>query len=181
MSQTLRDQLLKAGLVSRKQVHQADRQIGQQQFKQSKGRKKDSQDDLRNQSVRQAQAIKATRDRELNRQKQARAELKAREAQLKQLVAQHRLPDIASDDFYNFVDDGKVRRIPADAAVRARIVRGDLCVVRSGPGYVLVPSDAAIRIRECCEKAVINLDSERDNAGIDKYYEEFKVPDDLVW
>ncbi len=74
MSESLRDQLLKAGLVSEKQARQAERESGQQKYRQGKRPKKDRA--ARAQSAPDpGLAAKAERDRELNRRRQQRAHL----------------------------------------------------------------------------------------------------------
>ena len=181
MSQSLRDQMLKAGLVTKKQVRQADRKSGQQQFEKSRGKKKRAGEEQADQIAQQAQAAKAARDRELNRKRQARAEEKARRAQLRQLVEQHRLPKIETDEHYNFTDGRKIRRVPVDAALRARILSGDLIVVRVEGTYELVPAAVAERIRAFDTSALIPLDTPRGDAEQDERYKDFEVPDDLIW
>lgn len=99
MSLSLRDQLLKAGLVNEKQVKQA----GKQQQKQQRLEKKNQveKDDSQRQAALQAQAEKVARDQELNRQQQEKAEQKARSAQIKQLIDSSRLPKLTTEDYYN--------------------------------------------------------------------------------
>jgi uncharacterized protein YaiL (DUF2058 family) len=181
MTDSLAEQLLKAGLVTKKQAQQAERQTGKQQFQKTRGRKKGSQGNSAR-VVPAAQAAKAARDRELNREQQARVEIKAREARLQQLVEQHRLPALESDDFFNFVDEGKVRRLPVDGSRRERMVRGDLRIVRLGQRYEVVPAALADRIRDISEGALIEPGlSGSAEANVDENYRHFEVPDDLIW
>jgi uncharacterized protein YaiL (DUF2058 family) len=63
-------------------------------------------------------AEKVKRDQELNRQQQEKAEQKARAAQVKQLIEATRLPKLTTEDYYNFVDDKKVKRIAVNALMR---------------------------------------------------------------
>ena len=65
------------------------------------------------------------------------------------------MPRVESDDYYNFVDGAKIRRIAVDADQRRRILNGDLIIVRCEGRYNLVPADAAARIRERDERAVL--------------------------
>ena len=182
MSQSLRDQLLKAGLVSEKQARQAERESGQQQYKQSKRPKKDRA--ARAQSAPDAAglAAKAERDRELNRRRQQRAEAKAREAELRQLLDQLRLPKPESDDYFNFVDGGKVRRVPVDPVLRGRLVRGEVLIVRCAGRYELLPVDSADRVRKRHADALVQLEPPTGRQPEqDDLYKDFEVPDDLVW
>jgi hypothetical protein len=181
MSESLRDQLLKAGLVSEKQARQAERESGQQKYRQGKRPKKDRA--ARAQSAPDpGLAAKAERDRELNRRRQQRAEAKARESELRQLLDQLRLPKPESDDYFNFVDGGKVRRVPVDPALRGQIVRGEVLLARCAGRYELLPATSADRVRERHADALVPLESQTGaQTENEDWYKGFEVPDDLVW
>jgi hypothetical protein len=179
MSLSLRDQLLKAGLVNEKQVKQA----GKQQQKQQRLEKKNQveKDDSLRQAALQAQAEKAARDQELNRQQQEKADQKAKAAQIKQLIESSRLPMLTTDDYYNFVDEKKVKRIAVNAMLRDKLSRGSLAVVRHGGGYEIIPRDAALRIQERDPRRVVLLNTQTEEPDADDPYAAYKVPDDLMW
>ena len=182
MSVSLRDQLLQAGLVNEKQAKEAERQ--QQQQQQGRQRLPKQQRGLASEqelAARQAQQAKTARDQELNRQKQQQADKKARLAQIRQLVEQSRLPKVDSDEFYNFVDGNKIRRIAADASMRERLGRGEIAIVRYDGGYEWVPAAAAARIRERDERAVVADGVAAESAHTEDVYQAFVVPDDLMW
>ncbi|BCD84255.1 hypothetical protein PSm6_06620 [Pseudomonas solani] len=179
MSLSLRDQLLKAGLVNEKQVKQA----GKQQQKQQRLEKKNQveKDDSQRQAALQAQAEKVARDQELNRQQQEKAEQKARSAQIKQLIDSSRLPKLTTEDYYNFVDDKKVKRIAVNDMVRDKLSRGSLAIVQHGGGYEIIPRDAALRIQERDPRRILLLNTPTEEADADDPYAAYKVPDDLMW
>jgi hypothetical protein len=182
MSDSLRDQLLKAGLVTRKQAVQAERQQHQQQHRQTKGHKPQPEDEARRRAVEQAKAAKAARDQELNRQRQISAEAQARMAQVAQILAAHRLPKPESDEYFNFVDRGKVRRMPVTAELRERIVAGKVLIVRCAGRYELVLPEVADRVRERDPRALVALPAPgAQPAAADDPYKDFAVPDDLMW
>jgi uncharacterized protein YaiL (DUF2058 family) len=179
---SLRDQLLKAGLVNEKQAREAERQ--QQQTQQGRQRLPKQQRGLASDqqlASRQAQQAKTARDQELNRLQQQTADKKARLAQVRQLIEQSRLPKLDTDEFYNFVDDNKIRRIAADAARRDRLTRGEIAIVRHDGGYEWVPAATAARIRERDERAVVVAGVTVQSAPTDDAYQGFAVPDDLMW
>ena len=70
MSMSLRDQLLKAGLVKEKQVKQAGKQQKKQERLEKKGQVE--VDDARQQAALLIRTEKLARDQELNRQQQAK-------------------------------------------------------------------------------------------------------------
>jgi uncharacterized protein len=181
MSLSLRDQLLKAGLVTEKQVQQTERQQKREQFQQPRGRRKPDSPTPQQLAAQKAQAEKAARDAELNRRKQEKAERKARFAQIKQLVEQHQVPRVETDDFYNFVDGTKIRRVAVTTELRERLIRGELAIVRNEGRYAFVPAAIVSDIRARVERAVIhhNVPAAGDNG--DDPYKDFVVPDDLMW
>ncbi|PZN34834.1 MAG: DUF2058 domain-containing protein [Proteobacteria bacterium] len=175
MSMSLREQLLAAGLGTKKQAKQAEHQERRQ------ARNK-AREEERRRAAREAQAAKAARDQELNRRRQEAAERKALYAQIKQLVEQNRVARPTGDDYipFNFIDRGKVRRIAVDAPLRERISRGELVIVRCEGRYDLVPAEIAERIAERDARAVVRLKEEEQPDENDPY-KDYVVPDDLIW
>jgi hypothetical protein len=182
MNLSLREQLLQAGLVTEKQAKQAERGKSQQKHREAKGVKPPPPPEPAR-AAQQAQAAKLLRDQELNRKQQEKAARKARAAELRQLVEQSRVTRPESDDYYNFVDGGRIHRLQVTPELRARIVAGSLCIVRYDGRYDLVPADAIERIRERHPEAIVAVPaSEPDAAPVaDDPYKDFVVPDDLTW
>ena len=179
MSLSLRDQLLKAGLVNEKQAKQA----GKQKQKQQRLEKKNQVevDDSQQQAALQAKAEKLARDQELNRQQQEKAQQKAIAAQIKQLIESARLPKINGEDYYNFVDDKKVKRIAVNSLMRDKLSRGSLAIVQHGGGYEIIPREAALKIQERDERRIVLLNTPADGPDEDDPYAAFQIPDDLMW
>jgi len=181
---SLRDQLLQAGLVSEKQVKQAEQQQKRDRFQGNKqtGRKQREQQEAARLAEQQRVAeAKAAKDAELSRKREEKAAAKARWAEIRQLVEQHRIARPESDDYYNFVMHGKVGRIAVDATLRERIVAGSIAIVRCDGRYELVPEDVGARIGEREPRAVVPRPSEQPAAPVDDAYKDFVVPDDLTW
>jgi uncharacterized protein len=128
-----------------------------------------------------AQAAKVARDQALSRKQQEKAQKKALQAQIKQLIEQNRLPQAESDEPYNFVDDSKIRRITMNAANRGALTRGEIFIVRHEGRYDLVPAAIAARIRERDAAAVVTIVAAAESSPIDEAYKGFEVPDDLIW
>jgi len=179
MSMSLRDQLIQAGLVSEKQARAATEHKRAPQV----SRKKPPPLSEQQRRLQQAQAEKTARDQALNRKQLEKAERRARRAEVRQLVEQHRVAPIESEDWFNFVDGTRIKRLAVTPVVRASILSGDLVIVRSDNRYDLVPSAAADRIRERDPTAVIKLDPAVATAAVveDADYQNFVVPDDLMW
>jgi len=97
MSMSLRDQLLKAGLVNEKQSQEAERQQRQQR-RERQQLPKDKRD-LASEAelaARQAQLAKSTRDRELSRRQQDEADKKAHRAQIEHVPHARPQPEFRS-------------------------------------------------------------------------------------
>ena len=184
MSMSLREQLLAAGLVSKKQAQQADQQQKQKHHHHAKtspkGKPGPSNEAKR--EAEQARAAKAARDQELNRKRQEAAEQKAKADQIRQLIADNKLPKLETDDYFNFVDRGKVRRMAVDPQRRQQLIDGQLSIVRFEGRYDVVAPDVAERIRERNARAVVSLnDASAPVPAEDDPYKDFVVPDDLQW
>ncbi len=187
MSLSLREQLIQAGLVSKKQVKQANHQE-RHQPKHQQSRNKPEPVSEEKLAAQRAQAAKIARDLELNRKQREKAEKKARRAQIKQLVERERVPALLeSEEYYNFMDGKRVRRMAVDAPRREQLIRGELVIVRYHGFYAVVPAATARRIRELDEQAIVSADSppaddQKDPAADeDDPYKDFVVPDDLTW
>jgi uncharacterized protein len=181
MSLSLRDQLLKAGLVNEKQVKQVEQQQGQREHGQKKRNLPPPPD--RNAAARKAQAEKAARDQALEATRRAKAERKARRAGIHQMVEQGRIPRIESEDQFNFVDGRKIRQFAVNAELRLRINNGELLIARHGGFYALVPKELGERIRERDAEMIVELraSGSSDAPAEDDPYKDFVVPDDLTW
>ncbi len=171
MSMSLREQLLAAGLGKKKQAEQDQRKAKEQQ-----------RIAAQKQAAQAAQAEKAARAQALQQRRQEEADRKERWTQIKQLIEQHRLPKVESDDYFNFVSRGKVRRLAVDAPLREKIIGGELVIVRCEGKHDVVPRDIGERIRGYDARAVIALqDSAAGAPAEDDPYKDYVVPDDLKW
>ena len=187
MSLSLQEQLLKAGLINENQIKKAEQQRKQTQHQQQKQRHDPKvQQRAQQEAAARAkeQAERKARDLELNRKKREAQERNARFAEIRQLIEQHRLPRIDSEEFFNFIHNKKVHRMAVDAGLRTKLQSGELKIVRYSPGYAVVTPDIAARIAEREASQVVDLSvtsTEDSSTEIDEAYKDFVVPDDLMW
>ncbi len=181
MGNSLRDQLLKAGLVDKQKLKQVEREKHKQARQRRSG---GAAANAGKQQADRALAEKAARDRELNRQRAAQAERKAIEAQIRQLIEANRLPKNDGDIAYNFLDGTKVRRLYVTAATHQQLVHGKLAIAKLNGRYDIVPKDVADKIRQRDAAYVV----ERQGQGQEPQppdandpYADYQVPDDLMW
>ena len=180
MSKSLKEQLLAAGLVQQKQVHQADKQKHKQARQQPKV--KVAAPTPAQLEAQQAQAAKAARDRELNRQRQADRERRALIVQLEQIIDSQRLSTQGGETPFRFVVKSKIKKVYVTVDQHAALVKGTLGVVRFREAFAVVTRETAERIAERDARTMLVLrDGSEPDILEDPDYADYKVPDDLMW
>jgi hypothetical protein len=176
---SLQEQLLKAGLVKEQRLKET-RTDKRKTVKQT-GKRGPQANDPARLAAEQARAEKATRDRELNRQRQEEAARRARENEIRQLIHTHRVVREGGDLAFNFQDGTTLKRLYVNRDQHARLVDGRLAVVRQDAFYELVPAEIAERIRDRDPRLIlVHNQPAKPPDGADPYAE-FQVPDDLMW
>lgn len=200
MAESLRDQLVKAGLATASQAKQAERQISAEQraarkpdggakkrSDQQQGGKKTgaSNPDKVRARARQIQAEKQKKDQALAAARNEKAAAKALRAEIRQIILSNdqRSTEKHEDDVpYNFLHGKKIKRIYIPKAQVDALSNGTLAIVNNDGRYHLVSSEVAERLRDKNPKCVIAAhDSTKEAEPEDEYYARFKVPDDLDW
>jgi len=180
MGNPFQDQLLKAGLVSKKQVHKAKQEKNQQKKKQRTSNEKVV--DENKLKAHQLKEAKVKRDRELNKQKENQARQKATSAEINQLITDNCVSrDENCDLVYNFEHDKKVKRIYVNAELKDQIVRGKLGIARIEGRYELVTKTIAEKIQQRNAKRVVIYSDEQKSVDENDPYAEYEIPDDLTW
>lgn len=183
MGNALQDQLLKAGLVNEKQLKKAKKDKVKDE-RRAQGQPDGAPPAPAAPDHRRLQQEKAERDRELNRQRQEAAEQKAALAQVRQLIEAHRERAETGERPYNFVADGKVKRLYLTDETSRKVASGRLAIVALDGKYELVGAETAekIRARHAASIVLWNVGeaSETGDVGSDEYAG-YDIPDDLVW
>ena len=206
MAESLRDQLVKAGLATANQAKKAERQAEAEKRTSRPAQDKKADSDVakgsskkgRNRPAGQsAQAKVRTKAAQLNAQKlekdralanvrNEKAAAKALRAEIKQIILQNdqRAKETKEDDApYNFLHGKKIKRIYVPKAQIEQLSAGTLAIVNNDGRYHLVAREIADKLSEKNPKCVIAAHSnESEQSGPDDdYYAKFKVPDDLDW
>jgi uncharacterized protein YaiL (DUF2058 family) len=211
MSQSLRDQLIKAGLADPSKARKAERQQRAEQRTAQNAAKKPAahppagasgSTDAKpvpptpaaNSTSARAQAAlreKAERDRAKQRELNAKAAEKALRAELKQLIhSNDQREKVAREDDvpYNFLHGRRVKRIYVTRAQQAALSAGTLVIVNDDGRYHIVDQATAERVQARDPKRIIaahtsaSAESGTIEPGSDaEYYARFAVPDDLDW
>jgi uncharacterized protein YaiL (DUF2058 family) len=176
---SLQEQFLKAGLVDKNKVKQANQDKSKQQ-KIERRTGTQTVDEARIAAL-ETQRKNAERARELNAQRDAAATQKAIAAQIAQMVQQNRQSKGAGDIAYNFTHNNKIERMYVSAAVQSHLMAGRLVIVCHGGTTDLVPRVIADKIAERDASLVVRVNKASTEVDADDPYAAFQIPDDLMW
>ena len=189
MAESLRDQLLKSGIVKQtrqERTREPKRAEPDAPGKTGRGNhgkphamgKQQSQQDI---DLARAYALRTRA--EANERKQAEREAaeqarlrRERKVRIQQLLDGNDLNKPDADQARNFEYAGKIRRIHVDGAQLAALNAGELGVVQHAGRYLLVSREVAVQVGEI-EPRQIALLVESGTTGAD----DDGVPDDLMW
>jgi len=181
MAGSLKDQLFKAGLASKKQV----KKVELDQRKQSKqGKKSSAIESTSAEAIEAARLQKIEKDRALNEARKQEQQKRAAQAEIRQLVQQHRIPLPTEGDIrYQFLSQGKVKQIWINTDIQRQLTNRTLALVCVDTRFELVPVAIGDRIVQRDPTAVIKEDTEKREkiAAEEAEYAEFQIPDDLDW
>lgn len=174
----LQAQLLKAGLVKTAQLNKAKQEARQAQRSQSPRPAEAAAE-----QARLAQHQKAESDRDRNRNLQLQQERKAQAAQIRQMIETQRLDRREGESAFQFVVEGKIKKIHLHEAQRTQLIQGALALVKLGSGYELVPLATAEKIAQRDPGRVVVLDTPSPPQASTEpdLYADYAVPDDLMW
>jgi uncharacterized protein YaiL (DUF2058 family) len=179
MANSFGDQFLKAGLVNKTQLNNAEKSKSKQQ--KPKHKQTIGVVDEAAVAARQAAAETAARDLELNRRQKDEHERKAIQAQVRQLIELNRLPRDGGEVGYNFQDGTAVKKLFVSEEIHVKLGRGLLAIVRFDDRYEVIPSVVAEKIMLRDQTCVVSNATTQLDAGEDDLYADYKVPDDLMW
>jgi len=178
MSNSLQDQLLKAGLVSREQLNDSRRRKKRKR-KQSAGKSSPQPSPSAADKRRQEQRL---RDKRLNAERERRRQDQEKRLRIRELVLANSLNVAEADQIYNVVRGERIRRLYVTAEQRRKLSDGQLAVtIAKGRNHIVAPA-VAEKIRAILPDYFVYLSSESASANeAEGDYAEFKVPDDLIW
>lgn len=176
MSDSLRDQLLKAGLADEQSV----RKTRTQKRKKRKRGESDTEQAAATSAAAQREADRRARDRTLNRRQQEEREREAREKAARALVVEREVAHDGEQRF-QFEHNGRIRPINVSADQRKALAAGQLAIARTRGRYRLIPGSLVERLRADAPflLAWTAEDKPADDGSED--YPDHPVPDDLMW
>ncbi len=164
MGLSLQEQLLKAGLVDKKQLKQADHAKRVQQKKKRKaGASFEDREALR---LKQQQAERAQQDQRLNAERNRQARQKADQAAAQQLIAANQRPVAEGTVAYHYVADGKIKRLQVSRETADKLAEGRI-------GLALYIGEPVLLTAETVHKVLA-----RDQEAILAYNDPTQVEDE---
>ena len=142
---SLQEQLLKAGIVDKKKAKQVEQEKRKKAKQANKGQ---PQINETKEQAKKALAEKSERDREINRQREAAAEVKAIAAQIKQLIEVNKIEHNSGESSYQFTDGTKIKKIYVTSKQHNQLSKGLIAIVRLKDQYELVPAPVADKISQ---------------------------------
>ena len=168
---SLRDELLKAGLVSSDKAKKQDSDARQQAHQRKKNKALAGEETARQAEVRRQAEVEAAhkreRDRQLNLEREAEKKQRELAARAQQLIDSHRLNEPEAELLYNFLDsDGRwIRAIRVTPAQRKGLAMGRLAIARGDRhefDFPLIARDTATKLAEWVPDRVLLLHPESD-------------------
>jgi len=176
---SLQEQLLKTGLTNENKVKQVRAEKRKQVKKQQKN-KLDTVDEAKL-LAQQAKVKQQEKDKQLNQLRQQKDQKKQQLAQIFQLIKGNKVVIDEDTIAYHFSDQSKVKTLYISEAIRQKIISGRLAIVNAQSDYALVSTMIAEKIQALDDRYVVLLLNHTSNTIEDENYQDYPVPDDLIW
>ena len=182
MGGSLQDQMLKLGLVNKKQAEKSKKA----KHKKRKEKPKKQQSSVADENkllAEEALAKKKERARQLNLEREEKLRKREEAGKIRQMIETSRLEKDDKGVAYRFVDNKKIFRLFVAKEMVDQLTKGQVGIVRLQDGYELCPADVIVKLREIDPQLVVHFNESRPDDGSDEDdpYAEYKVPDDLDW
>lgn len=160
MGLSLQEQMLKAGLVDKKQAKKADHEKRVKNQKKRKGR--DTADDNEKQRLQQQQAERVEQDRKLNAERAQQAQQKADLAAAQQLIKTNKLPVEEGDVTYHYVAGGKIKKASVSQDIADKLDAGTMGLAMHDGDLVMVPSDTVLKVLQRDQDSILAYNDPSD-------------------
>lgn len=175
MSDSLRDQLLRAGFSKSKAEPAKSKQRKSPHVKRQQAQHKAA-----SQTNAQARHTSDSRQSKQTPQDAAIAQRKALKAQIKMLIEAAAIKEFNGEIVYRFTLQNRIRELHVNEDTRNRLVADELVITRLNGSTFLVPALTAQAIKTLNPDwaIVVPTDASSDTT---EDYDNFPVPDDLQW
>jgi len=164
---SLRDQLLKAGLVSKKQVSQVDSQKKKQDHDSKKNQElaqkiqRDKEQDAA--AIEEEKRRQQERDKELNRQHLQMLAERESYYRAKQILNSNSKNEQKAPEPYFFAEGNIIRKVMVTPWQREMLARGKMGIGRLSADvdeFIIIPLDSAKTLRDICPSMLLCLFNE---------------------
>lgn len=175
MSNSLRDQLLKAGLVTEDQIKQADKKPAKRKTQAKKKRSAKSQ----------RPKPAATQNKQAPLSAEEKAKIKAQKEHIRQFLRENKLNDPNGERSYYFQISGKTSHIFVNEKQHLSLINGELAILLRNERHYILSLENAEEMRKLAPESLIFIAEAEKNAenkpSEDDPYADYQVPDDLQW
>ena len=174
----LQAQLLKAGLVDNKKAKKLSKQAVHEQ------RTGQSNEAELKAKIEQDLQEKLAKDQALNLEKKRLLEEKTLHASVVQMINHHKIKDSDGEISYQFIDEGKIKKVYINQKIYNALVSGSLVIAKNGDSYAYLPKALADRINEKLEGFILVNHADQNNTETtdeEDPYAAYVIPDDLMW
>ncbi|MEA3465845.1 MAG: DUF2058 family protein [Thermodesulfobacteriota bacterium] len=144
MGLSLQEQLLKAGLVNKKQLKKAEHDKRVQNKKKKKAGVTTS--NAATNKLQQQQSEQAKLDRKLNVERRELAQRKADQAAAQQMIKLNQLALEEGDVVYHYVDGGQIKRILVSQNIADKLSEGAMGLAVCQEDIVLISDETVIKV-----------------------------------
>tara|TARA_B100000902_G_scaffold334337_1_gene333444 strand:- start:51 stop:542 length:492 start_codon:yes stop_codon:yes gene_type:complete len=149
---SLRDQLLKAGVASKKQAKKASHEAKQQQRKKNKKKKKKGQleakDDVKI-AIEQKKAEQKERDKKLNQVREEERRVHELRSQISNIINSHASFDLrANCDYHFIVEDTLIKKVRVNEKQAESLAKGNFGILEWGEEFHILNREKCLKIRE---------------------------------
>ncbi|MEM5527236.1 DUF2058 domain-containing protein [Gammaproteobacteria bacterium AS21] len=173
MAISLQEQLLKAGVASKKQVNKAKAE--------KRKSKKTKQPVVADDKIQQQLIEKREKDRQLNLEREQQKALKESTIKARQIIESNvvSIPKNA-DITHQFSHLKFVKSIYVDKQLQKQLICGQLTIAFVDDKYLLIPTLQAHRIADLQPSWIVEL-PKKETIAEDDPYADYEIPDDLMW
>ncbi len=153
MGLSLQEQLLKAGVVDKKQVKKAEHEKKIQNKKKKKGGAPTT--DSSKARLQQQLAEQAKQHQKLNAEQNQQRQRKADQAAAKQLIKSSQIPLEEGDEVYRYVAAGKIKQICVNQDIADKLSTGKLGLAMGDKDVVLIPAETVLKVIKRDENSIL--------------------------
>ena len=184
MSNSLRDQMLKTGLISKKQAKKSEKQTNLKVRQQRKQKNNTTDENSVSYIASQKQKAEIAHAKELNHLREEQKLQKELQAQVRDIIQQHRVNNADANIVYNFVESSNklVKQVLVTAKQQLLLINGYLAIAFIDDSYHLIPAPIAEKLIERIPEIIVCYNkNDSTSESEDDPYADYQIPDDLMW